>query len=62
MTAFLAASRPLVDRCHEYAMSTGGSDEGGPRLWPQYHSNFYGAYFRDPEGNKICVCCHDPEA
>lgn len=21
----------------------------------------YGAYFRDPDGNKLCVCCHQPE-
>jgi catechol 2,3-dioxygenase-like lactoylglutathione lyase family enzyme len=19
------------------------------------------AYFRDPDGNKLCVCCHQPE-
>ena len=22
---------------------------------------YYGAYFRDPDGNKLCVCCHQPE-
>jgi lactoylglutathione lyase len=25
---------------------------------PEYHANYYGAYFRDPEGNKLCVACH----
>jgi hypothetical protein len=24
----------------------------------EYHANDYGAYFRDPYGNKLCVCCH----
>jgi hypothetical protein len=28
-------------------------------LRPQYHDNYYGAYFRDPEGNKVGVVCHD---
>jgi catechol 2,3-dioxygenase-like lactoylglutathione lyase family enzyme len=60
MTAFLAATRGVVDRCHAVALAQGGTDEGGPALRPQYHSNYYGAYFRDPDGNKICVCCHDP--
>jgi hypothetical protein len=29
-------------------------------LRPEYHPHYYGTYFRDPDGNKICVCCHDP--
>jgi hypothetical protein len=39
----------------------GGSCEGPPGLRPQYHAHYYGAYFRDPDGNKLCVCCHEPE-
>lgn len=31
-----------------------------PALRPQYHENYYGAYFRDTEGNKVCLVCHDP--
>lgn len=23
-----------------------------------YHPNYYGAYLRDLDGNKICVVCH----
>jgi len=30
-------------------------------LRPHYHANYYGAYFRDPDGNKLCVVCHDAE-
>lgn len=27
-----------------------------------YHPHYYGAYFRDPDGNKLAVACHDPPA
>jgi len=37
-------------------------DEGKPGLRPHYHANYYGAYFRDPDRNKLCVCCHDAPA
>lgn len=59
MTAFMAADRATVDRCHALALSMGGTCEGPPGLRPEYHANYYGAYFRDPDGNKLCVCCHD---
>jgi hypothetical protein len=39
-----------------------GVDEGAPGPRPHYHADYYGACFRDPEGNKLCVCCHQPEA
>ena len=61
MVALLTSSRALVDACHAAAMERGGRDEGGPGLRPRYHRNYYGAYFRDPDGNKICVCSHHPE-
>jgi catechol 2,3-dioxygenase-like lactoylglutathione lyase family enzyme len=60
MTAFLASTREIVDRCYAVALGTGGRSEGMPGLRPHYHPNYYGAYFRDPDGNKICVCCHEP--
>lgn len=59
MTALLAPSRQAVDRAHARALAAGGHSEGEPGLRSDYHPNFYGAYFRDPDGNKICVCCHD---
>ncbi len=59
MTALMAASREAVDRAHAAALAHGGQCEGPPGLRPQYHANYYGAYFRDPEGNKLGVVCHD---
>jgi len=35
---------------------------GPPGLRPEYHPNYYGAYFRDPDGNKLCVACHEAPA
>ena len=32
-----------------------------PRLWPEYHPGYFGAFVRDPDGNKLCVVCHEPE-
>lgn len=61
MVALLAPTRAAVDRCHARALAAGGSDEGAPGLRPHYHPNYYGAYFRDPDGNKLGVCCHEAE-
>lgn len=61
MVAFLAASRQQVDTVHALALASGGTCEGPPGLRPQYHAHYYGAYFRDPDGNKLCVACHQAE-
>lgn len=61
MVAFVAARRSQVDACHAAALEQGGTSEGPPGLRPHYHADYYGAYFRDPDGNKVCVCCHEPE-
>jgi lactoylglutathione lyase len=58
MVAFLAERRTVVDRVHAVALANGGSSEGAPGLRPEYHAHYYGAYFRDPDGNKLCVACH----
>lgn len=59
MVAFLADSRALVDTAYQTALANGGTSEGPPGLRPEYHENYYGAYFRDPDGNKLCVACHE---
>ncbi|MDH4260903.1 MAG: VOC family protein [Betaproteobacteria bacterium] len=60
MVAFLAESRAVVDRAYAVALANGGASEGAPGLRPEYHEHYYGAYFRDPDGNKLCVACHLP--
>lgn len=56
MVALVMDSRDKVDAFYAKALELGGSDEGPPGLrgedGPQA---FYGAYFRDPEGNKYCA-------
>ncbi|MCY6382997.1 VOC family protein [Hoeflea prorocentri] len=56
--AFLAGSRAAVDAFHAAAIAHGGTDEGAPGLRPHYHADYYGAYVRDPDGNKLQAVCH----
>lgn len=53
MVALQAASREQVDALHAKALELGGSDEGAPG---QRYPGFYGAYFRDLDGNKLNCC------
>jgi catechol 2,3-dioxygenase-like lactoylglutathione lyase family enzyme len=55
-----ASDRRAVDAAYAAGLSAGGKDEGPPGLRPHYHPNYYGAYLRDPDGNKVCVVCHNP--
>ncbi|MBV7378106.1 VOC family protein [Maritimibacter dapengensis] len=61
MVAFSAPTREAVDRIHAEAIANGGANEGDRWLRPHYHADYYGAYLRDPDGNKLCVVCHAPE-
>ena len=55
-----AETRPAVDAAYAAAIANGGKDEGKPGLRANYHPNYYGAYVRDPDGNKVCIVCHKP--
>ena len=55
-------NRAAVDAFHAAALAAGGTDEGPPGVREHYHPNYYGAYVRDPDGNKICVVCHHSAA
>lgn len=61
MVALLAPDRATVDRTYAIAMAAGATSEGTPGLRPQYHAHYYGAYFRDLDGNKICIVCHQAD-
>lgn len=60
MVALLSPDRAGVDRFHAAALAKGGVCDGPPGLRPHYHADYYGAYVRDAEGNKLCACCHNP--
>jgi catechol 2,3-dioxygenase-like lactoylglutathione lyase family enzyme len=47
-----AESKEQVDAAHAAALAAGGTCDGPPG---QRLPTFYGAYFRDPDGNKVCV-------
>jgi catechol 2,3-dioxygenase-like lactoylglutathione lyase family enzyme len=55
--SFRAPSSAMVKECWQIALAQGGIDEGGPGLRIQYAPDFYAAYCRDPEGNKIAFVC-----
>jgi catechol 2,3-dioxygenase-like lactoylglutathione lyase family enzyme len=61
MVAFAAPSRECVRSAYQAALAHGGVCEGPPGLRPQYHANYYGAYVRDPDGNKVGIACHTAE-
>jgi len=54
MVSLGVSSPAKVDELHKKALSLGAQDEGapGPR-----GEGFYGAYFRDLDGNKFCAFC-----
>ena len=56
MISYLAPSADAVKAAHAGGMANGGTDEGAPGFRPpEATSGFYGAYLRDPTGNKICL-------
>jgi catechol 2,3-dioxygenase-like lactoylglutathione lyase family enzyme len=55
MVALVVDSPEKVKAVHQKALELGGSDEGAPG--PRGDSGFYGAYFRDLDGNKLNAFC-----
>jgi catechol 2,3-dioxygenase-like lactoylglutathione lyase family enzyme len=53
--SLVAPSNEAVDAFHAAGIANGGTDEGGPGPRPNAPNNAYGAYLRDPVGNKICA-------
>jgi len=58
--AFTAASRDAVDAFFAAAVAAGAEVMHEPRLWPEYHAAYYGAFVRDPDGNNVEAVCHSP--
>ncbi len=59
--AFTASSRAAVGAFFDAAVAQGAEVLHTPRLWPEYHASYYGAFVRDPDGNNVEAVCHLPE-
>jgi catechol 2,3-dioxygenase-like lactoylglutathione lyase family enzyme len=57
MVALQAKSWKAVEAFYSAALSNGGTSEGAPGLRLQYNPDFYAAYVRDLDGNKLAVVC-----
>ncbi len=57
MVALAASSWEQVQDFHRAALAHGGRCEGQPGLRPHYAADFYAAYVRDPDGNKLAAVC-----
>jgi len=56
--AFAAKDRAAVKAFYAAALPAGGQDNGKPGLRPDYGSNYYGGFVKDPDGNNIEAVCH----
>ena len=53
MLGLACETRAEVDEAYRVALENGGTDEGAPGPRPMYGPDFYGAYVRDLDGNKM---------
>jgi catechol 2,3-dioxygenase-like lactoylglutathione lyase family enzyme len=58
--AFRAADRAAVDTFFAAAVAAGAEVLHEPRLHPEYHEHYYGAFVRDPDGNNVEAVTHRP--
>lgn len=58
---FRALSRAAVHAFHEAALANGGSDDGPPGLREIYGPDYYAAFVRDPDGNRLEALTRRPE-
>jgi len=56
--AFKAANAQAVRAFRDAAVELGAEVLHEPRLWPEYHESYYGAFVRDPDGNNVEAVCH----
>jgi catechol 2,3-dioxygenase-like lactoylglutathione lyase family enzyme len=59
--AFTAPNRIAVREFFAAAKAAGADVLHEPRVWPEYHPGYYGAFVRDPDGNNVEAVCHMPE-
>ena len=56
--AFTAPDAATVRAFFDAATGLGAEVLHEPRLWPEYHAHYYGAFVRDPDGNNVEAVCH----
>jgi catechol 2,3-dioxygenase-like lactoylglutathione lyase family enzyme len=56
--AFQAADTDAVTAFHDAAVGVGAESLHAPRLWPEYHPGYFGAFVRDPDGNNVEAVFH----
>jgi catechol 2,3-dioxygenase-like lactoylglutathione lyase family enzyme len=59
--AFAATDRASVRAFFAAAVTAGAEVLHEPRVWPEYHPDYYGAFVRDPDGNNVEAVCHIPD-
>ncbi|WP_066906267.1 VOC family protein [Millisia brevis] len=60
--AFTAPDAAHVRAFYDAAIAQGAESLHEPRLWPEYHEHYYGAFVRDPDGNNVEAVCHTANA
>jgi catechol 2,3-dioxygenase-like lactoylglutathione lyase family enzyme len=55
MAAFLAPTKEAVKASWNSGLANGGTDEGASGERPHYGEGYFGAYLRDPDGNKVHI-------
>jgi catechol 2,3-dioxygenase-like lactoylglutathione lyase family enzyme len=56
--AFAAKDAESVQAFFHTALALGMEPLHAPRLWPEYHPGYYGAFVRDPDGNNVEAVFH----
>jgi len=56
--AFTAPDRDAVVAFRDAAVALGAEVLHEPKVWPEYHESYFGAFVRDPDGNNVEAVCH----
>ena len=59
--AFKAESRKEVDNIYSKLLEISADIVSAPRLYPEYHKNYYAVFFKAPDGIKFEVVCQKEE-
>jgi catechol 2,3-dioxygenase-like lactoylglutathione lyase family enzyme len=56
--ALQAGDAAAVRAFHDAAVGLAAESLHAPRLWPEYHERYFGAFVRDPDGNNVEAVTH----